>query len=239
MRFFASVFFLLMTFGVLAQTDSTMVIKPMPEIPGYTDRDSLYREDQFYVSFTYNILSGVPKDISQNKFSAGFTIGFLRDFPINDDRTLAIAPGFGYALHNFNYNLIVNGDGQIPQYEIISDTTYYEKNKLSLNYIDIPIEFRWRNSTIESHKFWRVYLGVKFSYLFNSRSKFVGDGGKTLVINNDDLNKMRYSVYLSGGYNTWNAYFQYGLNPIFKNGSINGNRIDMSSLNVGLIFYIL
>jgi hypothetical protein len=67
----------------------------------------------------------------------------------------------------------------------------------------------------------------------------VGDGGKTLVINNDDLNRMRYSVYLSGGYNTWNAYVQYGLNPIFKNGAVNGNNLNMSSVNVGLIFYIL
>ncbi len=239
MRFFASVLLLLVNIGAFAQSDSTFVIKPMPEIAGYTDRDSLYREDQFYTSFTYNILSGVPKDISQNKFSAGFTIGFLRDFPVNEARTMSIAPGFGYALQNFNYNLIVNPDGQIPEYEIISDTTYYEKNKLSLNYVDIPIEFRWRNSTIESHKFWRVYLGLKFSYLFYSRSKFVGDGGKTLVINNNDLNKMRYSVYLAGGYNTWNAYVQYGLNPIFKNGSVNGNRIDMSAVNVGLMFYIL
>lgn len=238
MRNLLSVLLLLVCVASFSQ-ERDSVAAVLPEIPGYVERDSLYREDQFYTSFTYNILIAMPKDVSQNKFSAGFTIGFLRDFPINEARTFSIAPGIGYALQNFNYNLIVNGDGVIPEYELISDSTYYEKNKLSLNYIDIPIEFRWRNSTVESHKFWRVYTGVKFSYLVHSRSKFVGDGGKTLIINNDDLNKFRYSVYLAAGYNTWNLYVQYGLNPIFKQGSVNGNSIDMSSVNVGLMFYIL
>ena len=238
MRKFLSVVCLLVCVSAFSQ-EKDSVAAVLPEIPGYVDRDSLYREDQFYTSFTYNILTNMPGDVSQNKFSAGFTIGFLRDFPINEDRTLSIAPGIGYGLQNFNYNLIVNGNGVVPEYELISDSTYYEKNKLSLNYIEIPIEFRWRNSTIESHKFWRVYMGVKFSYLFNSRSKFVGDGGKTLIVNNDDLNKFRYSLYLAAGYNTWNLYVQYGLNPIFKEGAIDGDALKMSSVNVGLMFYIL
>jgi len=238
MKYLFAVLILLASANAFSQ-EKDSVAAVLPEIPGYVERDSLYREDQFYTSFTYNVLTNMPKDVGQNKFSAGFTIGFLRDFPINENRTFSIAPGIGYAVQNYNYNLIVNGSDQLPQYELISDSTYYEKNKLSLNYIDIPIEFRWRNSTAESHKFWRVYTGVKFSYLFHSRSKFVGDGGKTLVINNDDLNKFRYSVYLAAGYNTWNLYVQYGLNPIFKEGSVNGSSLDMSSVNIGLMFYIL
>ncbi|RZJ68650.1 MAG: PorT family protein [Flavobacterium sp.] len=239
MRFLLPAVLLLVAFSGFAQIDSTAVA-PKSKGPDFAALDSLYREDQFYFSFTYNILTHTRAlDISQNKFSAGFSIGFLRDMPINDDRTVSIAAGLGYALQNFNYNLIVNGEGVIPQYELINDSTYYEKNKLSLNYLDIPIEFRWRNSTMQSHKFWRIYTGFKFSYLFNSRSKFVGDGGKTLVINNDDLNKFRYGVYVAAGYNTWNLYVYYGLNPIFKEGILGENRIDMSSVNVGLMFYIL
>lgn len=231
---------LFLFFGVrlLAQTDSTSTVQPR-QTPDFEALDSLYREDQFYFSFTYNILTNTPKEISQNKFSAGLSIGFLRDFPINEKRTVAIAAGFGYALHNYNYNLIVNDEGVIPEYDIISDSTYYEKNKLSLNYLDLPIEFRWRTSTMKSHKFWRVYTGVKLSYLFYSRAKFVGDGGKILVKNTDDLNKFRYGVYVAAGYNTWNLNVYYGLNPIFKRGSVNGSSLDMSTVNIGLMFYIL
>lgn len=239
MKFLVRAILLLAAVHGFSQTDSTAVA-PKADIPDFAALDSLYREDQFYFSFTYNILTHTRAlDVSQNKFSAGFSIGFLRDMPVNDDRTIAVAAGLGYALHNFNYNLIVNSEGVIPQYELITESIYYEKNKLSLNYIDLPIEFRWRNSTMQSHKFWRVYTGFKFSYLFNSRSKFVGDGGKTLVTNSNDINKFRYSVYVAAGYNTWNLYVCYGLNPIFKEGTLDGKRIDMSSVNLGLMFYIL
>lgn len=231
-------FLLIFALPIFSQTDSTALAQPR-QTPDFEALDSLYREDQFYFSFTYNILTNTPKKMSQNKFSAGLSIGFLRDFPVNEERTVAIAAGLGYALHNYNYNLIVNNQGVIPEYEIISDSTYYEKNKLSLNYIDLPIEFRWRTSTMQSHKFWRIYTGVKFSYLFYSRAKFVGDGGKILVKNTDDLNKFRYGVYLAAGYNTWNLNIYYGLNPIFKRGSVNGSSLDMSTLNIGLMFYIL
>ncbi|AGN89432.1 hypothetical protein [Flavobacterium phage 6H] len=58
--------------------------------------DSLYREDQFYFGVTYNILNLKPIDVSQNSFSTGLNLGFLRDFPINKMRTFAVAPGFGF-----------------------------------------------------------------------------------------------------------------------------------------------
>ena len=44
--------------------------------------DSLYREDQFYFTFTYDSANKV-KGLSQNKFSPGISLGFLRDFPVN------------------------------------------------------------------------------------------------------------------------------------------------------------
>ena len=44
--------------------------------------DDKYREDQFYVAITYNLLGNKPNDVSQNGFSSGFHIGFIRDMPI-------------------------------------------------------------------------------------------------------------------------------------------------------------
>ena len=35
------------------------------------EQDSLYREDQFYVSVTYNALIDLPNNVSQNSFSTG------------------------------------------------------------------------------------------------------------------------------------------------------------------------
>ena len=39
--------------------------------------------------------------------------------------------------------------------------------------IEMPIEFRWRNSTASSYKFWRIYAGAKLGYVAGARSKAV------------------------------------------------------------------
>ena len=40
--------------------------------------DSLYKEDQFYVAVTYNLLSDKPENIAQGSFSSGFHFGFIK-----------------------------------------------------------------------------------------------------------------------------------------------------------------
>src|SRR5690606_18514374 len=56
--------------------------------------DLYYREDQFYAAVTYNLLQKRTGGISQSAFSSGFNLGFLRDFPVNKDRNVALAFGF-------------------------------------------------------------------------------------------------------------------------------------------------
>ncbi len=222
---------LLMTMFMSAQDTS---------YPDFNAVDSLYREDQFYAGFTYNILQNMPESMSQNKFSAGLYIGFLRDMPINQNRTFAIAVGGGYALQNYNQDLSIGESAGSLQYQIIPDDIYYSKNKLTLHFVEVPVEIRWRTSTPESHKFWRVYTGLKFSYLVHSRSIYEGAPQDVVLTNLSDLNKFRYGIYVAAGYNTWNFHIYYGLNPIFKSAALgNGEKVGLNTLNVGLMFYIL
>jgi len=228
-------YFSLLTFFVffcaIAQ-DELVVKKPF--------LDSLYREDQFYLNFTFNKLQNL-KGLRQNKFSSGFSVGFLRDMPLNKSRTFALALGLGYSLNIINDNLYISKPygGEINNYEFISSDVYYDKNKLSLHYIDLPLEIRWRSSTPESHIFWRIYTGFKLSYLVSDQYKFVNDIQTIIYKNNPDFNKMQYGCYLAAGRNTWNTYVYYGLNPIFKSAFINGENIKMNTINLGLQFYIL
>ncbi len=199
--------------------------------------DSLYREDQFYLSLSYNNLQNPPSGLNQVKVSPGISIGFLRDFPINKKRTWAVAAGLGYSYSGLNQNIGITEVAGENQYGII--TTEFNKNKLLLHYVDLPIEIRWRTSTPDSHKFWRVYTGFKVSYLFYDQYKYDGLGTKTKRSGNSDLNKLQYGAYLAAGWNTWNAYVYYGMNPIFKSASIASQPIKLNSFNIGLMFYIL
>ncbi len=203
--------------------------------------DSLYREDQFYFNFTYNNLRNTPNGFKQNKFSSGIAVGALRDMPINKKRTWSVAAGLGYSLAVYNQNLVIANSNATNLYQIIgSDITTFSKDKLSLHFVDLPVEIRWRNSTPESHKFWRIYSGLKLSYLFYDQYKLVSTEATIKSANNRDLNKLQYGVYLAVGNNTINLYTYYGLNPLFKSSAkIDGQSIDMNTANFGIMFYIL
>lgn len=209
------------------------------EIPNFSATDSLYREDQFYAGITYNTLLKRPSGISQNKFTPSFSFGFLRDMPVNINRTKSIAAGIGYSMNNYNQNILISETNGIITYNQTSSLTSYDSNKLTLHYLDIPVEFRWRTSTPDSHKFWRIYTGFKFSYLVHNKSKYVDSQITNVVNGNSDLNKFQYGTYLSVGYNTVNFNVYYGLNPIFKSAVLNGNSLDVNTLNFGFMFYIL
>ena len=202
------------------------------------EQDSLYREDQFYLSVTYNALINLPDNVSQNSFSTGIHLGAIRDFPLNKQRTIAIGLGFGYSFNSFNQNIKVSGSSP-STYTILEDSNF-SKNNFTQHFLEIPIEFRWRTSNSERYKFWRLYTGLKMGYLIASKSVFNDASGSDNQKNLTDLNRLQYGLTMSVGYNTWNGYVYYGLNPLFDSVSTSDLQpIDMTALKIGLIFYIL
>lgn len=201
--------------------------------------DSLYREDQFYAGMHFNMMFQKPQDYSVTKLSTGFTTGFLRDMPINKSRTVAFAVGLGASYNKFVHNLVVKQEDNKIVYEVLS-TDNYDKNKLETITLDLPLEFRWRNSTPQSHRFFRIYSGAKLSYLVFNKSRFLSSSEKIVVKNNSDLNQLRTALYVAFGYNTWNFYASYGITPQFKSSAkIVNETIGLQPLHLGLMFYIL
>lgn len=233
MRLFLSCFLFLFSFLVFSQEIEKAEKAPKIKI------DSLYREDQFYFGFTFNTLQRKPMGLSQEKFSSGFSLGFLRDMPVNKTRTVAIAPGLGFTFNNYNQNLAITKPDEIPVYTVVDVNSGYSKNRFSQLSVDMPIELRWRTSTYESHKFWRIYGGFKMSYLLYDKSVYQDGKGKIVISNNPDFNKLQYGTYLAVGYNTINVYAYYGLNPLFQSAKTSTEDINMNSLNIGVMFYIL
>jgi len=201
--------------------------------------DPYYREDQFYATINYNLIQGKPTGYSQYSFSTGLGVGFLRDMPLNKRRNHSIALGLGYSYNNVKHNLAVTKEEGKNVYAIKEEGTF-DKNKLVLHYLEMPLELRWRNSDASTHQFWRVYAGFKVSYLFYDKAQYKPDsGGNYKVINDANMNKLQYGAYLSAGWNTWNFYGYYGFTPLYNNAMIEGEKIKMHSVKIGLIFYIL
>ena len=203
--------------------------------------DSLYKEDQFYVGATYNLLGKKPDGLSQSGFSSGFHLGYIKDMPINARRNVAIGLGLGISSNSFNQNMLIDKNEPNYTYTILDDSeTSYSKNKFTMYLIEVPLEFRWRTSTASEYKFWRIYSGIKVGYVIANSSKFKDDNGKIRYTNIKDFNDFQYGLTLSVGYNTWNVHLYYGLNSIFSSdASINGESLNMNAIKIGLLFYLL
>ncbi|MEZ4855129.1 MAG: porin family protein [Gelidibacter sp.] len=206
-----------------------------------TNVDLRYREDQFYIGVTYNLIGKKPKDVSQSGFSSGFHFGFIRDMPINEKRNVAIGLGLGLSSNSYNQNMLIEPDTNGYHYSVIDESIEsIKKNKFTTYLVEAPLEFRWRTSTAKDYKFWRIYTGFKVGYVFYSSSKYRGSLGTIKNSNLSDINKLQYGLTFSAGYSTWNFHVYYGLNPLFKNSAqINGEAVKMNSIKIGLMFYIL
>lgn len=198
-----------------------------------------YLEDQFYLGVTYNFILNKPEGLKQRNLSYGLNAGFIRDIPLNESGTKALGIGLGLALNTYYSNLVVaEADGKFS-YELVDNDPEFRRSKLETHAVEFPLEFRWRNSTPEEYRFWRVYAGIKAAYVIGARSKLVTDNLKDSFFNTD-VNDIQYGLTVNLGYNTFNIHAYYALSDLFKSSeTVNGEAIGFRPLRIGIIFYIL
>ncbi len=197
--------------------------------------DYKYLEDQIYFSVGYNILRDKPSVSSKSLFSGSFTMGFVKDIPLNKQRNLGLGIGLGYVFNSYKAQLFLTDDegGETP---VVED---FGIDKFNTHLIEVPFEIRWRTSTPTKYQFWRIYSGVSVAYLFSSKTKVISEG-KTITSKNLSIfEKFQYGLTLSAGYSNWNLHFYYGLSPIFDTIYINEEKLNLKDFNIGLKFYIL
>ena len=198
--------------------------------------EEAYREDQFYFGSSYFIQTESLEDFKQNGFSGNFHIGVIRDFPVNNNSTKAVGIGLGFERNFFTSNIQPSEIEDNIDYRIVVSRFLESKNKISFSSIVLPIEYRWRKSTIDEYKFWRIYSGLKFKKNFPLYSN--PSYGSEITI--DEIEDWTTSIYINAGYNTWNISLEYDLNPILKNKkTTDGNNLNISFFRLGLVFYLL
>ncbi len=205
--------------------------------------DLRYREDQFYLGVTYNLLSSVPSAVNISGLSGGIHFGFLRDMPINERRNIAIAVGAGLSFDAYGNTLFI---GESPQEQTIftiltNDDFDFNFNRFSTAVIEAPIELRWRSSTPTKYGFWRVYAGFRVGYAYWYKARFQQDGNEVTQTDIPEFNQTRLAATLSFGYNKINFYAYYSINPFFD-GAVTTNtqeKVEFRTIKLGILFYIL
>lgn len=216
------------------------------QVEGYENEqirevDSLYREDQFYFGLTYNFLMKKPVGLISRGLSGGIQGGFLRDMPINKRRNIAIAVGLGLAYDQYGTNLFVGEDTEGNSiFRILDDRVDFDQNRFSMATLELPIELRWRTSTPIDYRFWRVYTGFRIGYSYWYKATFKQPGNNINQTKIPEFDPIRLSATVGFGYNTFNFFASYNLNPFFKDAyTVDGKKLDFNGVKVGLMFFIL
>ncbi|HBK71813.1 MAG TPA: hypothetical protein DDZ39_09200 [Flavobacteriaceae bacterium] len=199
---------------------------------------SKYLEDQIYIGFSYITMRNLPETVSKNGISNSFVIGFIKDLPLNKQGNFGFGIGLGYGRNTYFQDIKITRPNGKTLFETIEGS--FKNNRFSTHALEIPFELRWRTSTIDKYKFYRIYAGGKVSYAFVTKSRFKTDDNTIKVKGIDEINKLQYGLTLSVGFGTWNFNVYYGLNDIFSDAKFNNlTPIEMRDFRVGLMFYIL
>lgn len=214
-----------------------------------TEQDSMsvdkhYLEDQFYAGVTYNFMLSLPDDVSQRNFSYGLQSGFIKDIPLNEKRNIGFGVGLGLGLNTYYTNIRASEVANGIQYQLPSDDLDVRRSKIETHLIEMPLEFRWRNSNATEYNFWRIYAGVKLSYVLNARSKFVVVNNDQQNIsesfNNTDVKNFQYGLTINFGYHNFNMHIYYALTGLLNDGvNFDNQEFKIKPLRIGFIFYIL
>ena len=199
------------------------------------EKTPTFREDQIYLSIAYPYFSDAPNTLIQNKLSYAFSVGFIRDMPINSQRTLAVGVGLGFDQATLYNNNLFTQTGNKIDASVIEEG--YKQNYLRMQSLAVPLELRWRNATETKHAFWRIHTGVSVHFPMQLKSYAKTRTGQ---VNTTKLTStgivLRWNVHF--GFNTWNISIAHDIQH-WATFDASNKEFDIKFTKIGLIFYIL
>ncbi len=227
----AFLLFLMLTARAGAQSDTT----------GRTDF-SHYLEDQVFFNLSYINIRHLYPGVSQQGFSHAVSFGFIRDIPVNLRRNLGFGLGFGYERDVYYQNLRIGKDEQTGRiiYEVLTPGDYIN-NAFVVKKLIMPVEFRYRNSTAERFRFFRIYTGFLLGYTVGAESHYETEKLAVQYIKLTAIpSRWQYGVYVYAGYGELNGYVYYGLNDLWSQKvAVNGQHAPMYDLKFGVMLSFL
>lgn len=239
---------LVLSTGLLfAQED----MEEIPEvfIPGSTGR--------LMVDLFTDLWSNAPEDMDINGINRGINISMMQDFRLGFS-PFSVATGLGISSHNLYsdhfYEYIIDWwssawpqPGTFDFTKIDEDYGDIKKNKLSLNYLNIPLEFRYRNTNLP--KTFRIHAGLRLGYLINAHTKthIKNEDG---ILGPDTYNHWKYKAHKLGnlekfqagitgkiGYGRLSLFGYFPLTEIFKDNLPAELGMKPISVGISLIVY--
>ncbi len=211
--------------------------------------DKMFPADRFIITPFVDLWQDVPEGMDLKTLQRGINISAMQDMPLGRTN-FSVAAGLGFTGHNLysDNRYLYNPANDSFDFHPIADSHDYDKNKISLNYIDIPVQIRYRSRELPST--FRFYAGMRAGLLINAHTKYTGkeyfhahpNGSsnddkevteRAVKIKEHKLDNInRYSIGLTAtiGYGMFNIFAYYPLTDVFKDN----NAADMRPVSLGI-----
>ncbi len=189
--------------------------------------------DQFLVDLFTDHWVGLPDNIDVSLINRGIRINALRDVPLGLTN-FSIAIGAMFSSHNLYSDHIYTYHER--QYKFVPIIGSYSNNKLSLNYLGVPVEIRYK--TRHPSRVVKLHAGLTLSRLVNAHTKFTGTDPvtereiKTKEARLGQIQASSLSAQVRVAYNRLGLFSSFVLGSLFEQDDLS----DMKPISIGVVF---
>jgi hypothetical protein len=186
--------------------------------------------DHIMIQLSSDHWTGMPDSISshQKGFSRGFNAYVMLDKPFKSSPKFSLGIGIGVGSSNIvfkNMNVDVKATTTKLPFTAVDSANHFKKYKLSLSYLEVPLEFRYSSDPLNSNKSWKAAIGLKAGTAINAHTKGKELQNKNSSTINSYTEKENSKKYFNGtrfmatariGYGVFSLFGSYQLNNVLK-----------------------
>ncbi len=217
-----------MIFLVLASTVIAQQKEKKEPKDSYVPRKS----DRLFIEPVLNGWLEVPEGIEVRDYSPGFDVSYLWDIRFGNSN-FSLGLGVGFSSHNVRHNgsffELDSMGGSYTDLQPLPSGYSYKKNKLAMNYLEAPLELRFRTN---GYRPFRLTAGFKGGYLLDAHTKTKDEDGTHKYKPVPNTLPYRYGVFGRIGYSWFSIVAFYSLTPVFEED--NGPELIPISLGISI-----
>lgn len=186
-------------------------------------KKKLRGKDRLMIGMSLDNWLNSPSGVEPRVYSPGFNVALVYDYPLAKS-SFSLAGGLGFSSYNIHSNAqpktLRDDEGEAigTYFEAFPDSIDYKTNKLSVNYIEVPVEIRFRSRGDKSYRRFGLAAGFKVGYLVQSHTKYKDESIKFKYYNINFLNNFRYGPTVRVSYGKISLFGFYSLSDLFEEG---------------------
>jgi len=190
-------------------------------------------QDMLLVDLNWDRLVGLNPGATQKWYGRGIAASLMFDYPLRNDGRISVAGGGGIASHNYYTNaLLTKIDSTNQAYFMPVSTTIRKRGKISVNYVDVPLEIRFRTAENKKGERWKLAVGARVGYRINVHEKIIdANDRKMKTYYYPQVGLFRYGATMRVGYGAVMMTAFYSISPLFDAGV---GLTQMNSFSLGL-----